>query len=141
MMNRNFAINVVLSLVLLGTSPGFARSLEEGEKEFRTYCASCHGASGTGDGPVAAELTKKPIDLTVFSKNSGGVFPGEKVKKLIDGRTMPRAHGTPEMPIWGLWLSYQATAGGLLQEDRQAIINQVNDRLDSMVIYIKSIQK
>ncbi len=130
-----FAVSV------LGLSPAFSSSLDQGKKEFTTYCASCHGLSGTGDGPVAPELNKKPIDLTAFADKAGGVFSRDKVKKMIDGREMPRAHGTPQMPVWGQWFSYQATAGGLLQEDRQAIIKEVNDRLDSLIIYIESIQK
>lgn len=140
-MNKQFVIAVMSCLSVSAVTPGFAAGLEEGKKEYRTYCAPCHGVSGVGDGPVAAELMKKPIDLTLYAKSAGGVFPEDKVKKLVDGRTMPRAHGTPEMPIWGMWFSFQATAGGLLQEDRQGIIKEVNDRLDSLVIYLKSIQK
>lgn len=140
-MNRTAKVLSVLILAAFGTSPLLAASLKEGQTEFKTYCAPCHGLSGTGDGPVAIELTKKPIDLTLFAKNSGGIFPEGKVKKLVDGRVMPRAHGTPEMPIWGQWFSYQATAGGLLQEERQAIERRVNDRLNSLLLYIKSIQQ
>ena len=140
-MKKLFAVAGVVCLGIASLSPAFSSSLEEGNKEFRTYCAPCHGVSGTGDGPVAMELTNKPIDLTVFAKNSGGVFPEDKVKNLVDGRAMPRAHGTPEMPIWGQWFSYQATAGGLLQVDRKGIEKQVADRLESLVIYLKSIQK
>ncbi|HFC05194.1 MAG TPA: c-type cytochrome [Rhizobiales bacterium] len=140
-MTKYFLTASVLAFIVATSSAGFAASLEQGKKDFTTYCAPCHGVSGRGDGPVAPELMKKPIDLTAFTRKEGGVFPADKVKKLVDGRTMPRAHGTPQMPIWGQWFSYQATAGGLLQEDRKAIKKQVNERLDSLVIYIKSIQK
>lgn len=140
-MSKIATVFAVCCVSAFGATPLLASSLEEGEKEFKTYCAPCHGLTGIGDGPVAPELTKTPIDLTVFSKDAGGVFPENKVKKLVDGRTMPRAHGTPEMPIWGQWFSYQATAGGLLQEERKAIERNVNDRLDSLILYIKSLQK
>lgn len=127
--------------VMATTSTALASDLEKGKTDFTTYCAPCHGVNGKGDGPVATELTKKPIDLTMFARKAGGVFPADFVKKLVDGRTMPRAHGTPEMPIWGQWFSYQATAGGLLQEDRKSIQKEVDERLDNLLLYIKSIQQ
>jgi len=138
---RTIAIITAVYATLFTISPVLASSLEKGKIEFTTYCAPCHGVSGRGDGPVAPELNKKPVDVTIFASKAGGVFPRHKVKKLVDGRTMPRAHGTPQMPIWGQWFSYQATAGGLLQEDRETIKKEVDDRLESLIIYIESIQQ
>lgn len=37
---------------------------QRGKDIFQQQCASCHGASGKGDGPVAAGLAHKPADLT-----------------------------------------------------------------------------
>jgi mono/diheme cytochrome c family protein len=65
------------------------------------YCAACHGREGRGDGPVAPGLVRKPIDLTVLATKNKGVFPFDKVARSIDGRETPRAHGTPDMPVWG----------------------------------------
>jgi len=140
-MARVISIVAAVCASLVTITPALSSSLEHGKKEFMTYCAPCHGASGKGDGPVATELNKVPVDLTAFAGKNNGAFPHDKVKKLVDGRTMPRSHGTPQMPIWGQWFSYQATAGGLLQEDRKAINAEVEDRLESLLIYIKSIQK
>ncbi|MBV8357584.1 MAG: hypothetical protein JO189_06555, partial [Deltaproteobacteria bacterium] len=53
--------------------------------DFRRYCAQCHGMDGTGDGPVAPALKKKPANLTLLSKNNGGVFPEKEVRDFIDG--------------------------------------------------------
>ncbi len=36
----------------------------DGARLFRARCASCHGPSGEGDGPLAAELIPRPRDLT-----------------------------------------------------------------------------
>ena len=36
-----------------------------GKPYYEQYCLSCHGASGHGDGPAAASLSIKPLDLTV----------------------------------------------------------------------------
>ena len=49
--------------------------MASGESEFRHYCSPCHGLRGTGNGPVAQTLKKKPADLTSLAKNDGGVFP------------------------------------------------------------------
>jgi cytochrome c oxidase cbb3-type subunit III len=33
------------------------------QKNFKTYCATCHGADGHGDGPGASALHPKPADF------------------------------------------------------------------------------
>ncbi|MCO6429454.1 MAG: cytochrome c [Deltaproteobacteria bacterium] len=42
-----------------------AADIEKGKARFATLCATCHGASGAGDGPVAAAMPadQKPADL------------------------------------------------------------------------------
>ena len=49
-------------LVSLAATPAWAGS--SGASLFRENCASCHGKSGNGDGPVAAKLDPKPPNLT-----------------------------------------------------------------------------
>ncbi len=44
-------------------SPKRLISLENGENIFRTNCSHCHGTTGQGDGPTAAELEPKPAVL------------------------------------------------------------------------------
>lgn len=131
---------VAAVMVLLPLSAN-AANIADGKEDYMVYCAPCHGVSGLGDGPVSLELTKKPIDLTVIAKNDAGRFDENKIKMIVDGRSMPRAHGTPEMPVWGRWFSFQATAGGLLQEDRKTIEKQVDERLNNLIAYLKTIQK
>ncbi len=110
-----------------------------GQKDFLEYCAPCHGSSGVGDGPVALELATKPANLTLIEKQHGS-FDRNWLKAYIDGRSMPRAHGNSQMPVWGRWFALQATAGGLLQEEQREIEKQVNKRLDDLMAYLKSIQ-
>ena len=140
-MTRATLAMIAASMLVLPALDAGAASLSDGKMDFETYCAPCHGLSGTGDGPVASELTKKPADLTALKKNAGGVFPHDRIKKIVDGRSMPRSHGTPEMPVWGRWFSFQATAGGLLQEDRKGIEKQVDTRLENLMAYLESIQQ
>jgi mono/diheme cytochrome c family protein len=71
-----------------------------GRELFATYCASCHGRNGRGDGPIAGELRHDVPDLTRFAARNRGVFPSARLEQIIDGRGVP-AHGTRDMPVWG----------------------------------------
>ena len=72
-----------------------------GEQLYRRYCASCHGESGRGDGPLAASLAPPPTDLTRLASGSGGKFDEASVMMAIDGRRAVAQHGPREMPVWG----------------------------------------
>lgn len=76
-----------------------AGQAEIGRGLYRRYCASCHGESARGDGPIAAFLKVSPKNLTELEKD--GAFPYEEVIQFIDGRKTARAHGRPDMPVWG----------------------------------------
>jgi len=125
--------------VVAFSAGAMADQMKLGQKDFTEYCAPCHGSIGEGDGPVAVELATKPANLTLIEKRHGK-FDRKWLKAYIDGRSMPRAHGTSQMPVWGRWFALQATAGGLLQEDRITIEKQVNQRIDHLLGYLKSIQ-
>ncbi len=72
-----------------------------GASWFRIYCASCHGVSARGDGPVAGSLRSPPADLTRIAARHEGRFDAAAVASFIDGRERVAAHGPSEMPIWG----------------------------------------
>jgi mono/diheme cytochrome c family protein len=72
-----------------------------GAYSFRTYCASCHGVDGRGEGPLTDSLRFTPPDLTLIAKRNRGEFPMEKVVRIVDGRNPVKGHGGPDMPIWG----------------------------------------
>jgi mono/diheme cytochrome c family protein len=75
-------------------------SLNGGEM-YKTWCASCHGEKGRGDGPTALALKTRPADLTQLSKKNGGNFPTDRVRSYIEGTASVSAHGSREMPVWG----------------------------------------
>src|ERR1700681_402937 len=95
-----------LALVLTTTAMTHAQRItdqalvESGRDLFTTYCASCHGVTGRGNGPAAEELRHRPADLTQFAKHNGGVFNDARIHSIIDGRAV-KAHETLEMPVWG----------------------------------------
>ena len=101
-----------------------------GKDTFDAYCAPCHGRSGTGDGPVAPILRTPPSDLTRLSA-SRGTFPREDVVAFVTGGGRPIvAHGTSDMPIWGLIFR---------SLDPSDI--RVKVRLKNVVDYVESLQQ
>jgi mono/diheme cytochrome c family protein len=113
--------------------------ITSGKLDFRENCAQCHGKDGKGDGPVAPVLKKKPANLTLLSKNNGGVFPEKDVHDFIDGGKVAEGHGTRAMPIWGYAFMYRRAShtgvgGGPLTEA------EVKHKIDRLVDYIKTIQ-
>jgi mono/diheme cytochrome c family protein len=104
----------------------------DGRTVFRTYCASCHGDYGRGNGPVAVFLRRRPADLTQIAKRNKGVFPAARVHQLIDGRQVVKAHGDSQMPVWG-----DAFSKAMVGSDEATI----KARIDAMVAYLASIQE
>jgi nucleotide-binding universal stress UspA family protein/mono/diheme cytochrome c family protein len=102
-----------------------------GAEVFRTYCATCHGTSARGDGPLASSMRRKPANLTEIAKRNGGLFPTDLVFRTIDGQQPVRGHGGPDMPVWGDAFSKSREAGD--KERVKAVI-------DSLVGYLESIQ-
>lgn len=85
---------------LAAAGPAVAQDPEAGEALYRTHCASCHGADGEGNGPMAAVLTLQPTDLTALAAENDGTFPTLDAVRRIDGRDPLVAHGSP-MPVYG----------------------------------------
>jgi mono/diheme cytochrome c family protein len=83
------------------TNPPTSQAVADGAYLFRTYCASCHGTSAQGNGPLADSLRRRPSNLTEIAKRNKGAFPRDLVFRIIDGRRSVRGHGGPDMPVWG----------------------------------------
>jgi mono/diheme cytochrome c family protein len=63
-MKNKMPIGVCLIMVLAGALPAWGQDQAEGRKLYLTYCSSCHGDKGKGDGPAASSLPVKPADHT-----------------------------------------------------------------------------
>jgi mono/diheme cytochrome c family protein len=56
---------LLIAGLLLGlAAPASAQNQTEGKKLYDTYCATCHGDKGKGNGPAAQSLPAKPADHT-----------------------------------------------------------------------------
>jgi mono/diheme cytochrome c family protein len=103
-----------------------------GAELFQRFCASCHGASARGDGPVAPTLATLPPNLTTISRRYGE-FPAGLIRDTIDGRGGVRAHGARGMPVWGY--EFYVEAGGDVNAEKE--MHEVVKRL---VEYLRSLQ-
>ncbi|MGR3515165.1 MAG: c-type cytochrome [Paracoccaceae bacterium] len=93
----------LLLILLLTATSAAAEDIDAGARLFGFHCASCHGTSAQGDGPLREVLTIRPADLTTLSAGNGGTFPLARVLDRVDGTTEVKAHGGP-MPVFGLIL-------------------------------------
>lgn len=119
-------VNYVESIQAPSTGP---KNL--GSQLFQTYCASCHGTTARGNGPLAEQLRHMPPDLTQFTNRNGGMFPSERVYRIIDGRDIP-SHGDREMPVWGD--VFKTMPGG-------SAAGAVKARIEAIVRYLEGIQE
>jgi mono/diheme cytochrome c family protein len=104
-----------------------------GARLYANHCASCHGAQGEGDGPVAAVMKVGVPNLRNLSLRNNGEFPLDAVRAYVDGRNLPAAHGDRYMPIWGNEFGYGDKNG---EADEKVIA----ERMDAIVGYVRSLQ-
>ena len=128
----------ILAILTVGTNPvvsAWQRPKKDvvaarlGHYSFNTYCMSCHGKRGKGDGALASSLQTKPADLTQFSNNNAGEYPFENVRELIDGRQASRERRGSVCPVWGD--AFQTT------DDEE----RVRSRIYELTHYLWSIQE
>lgn len=115
--------------------------LAAGRADFMTYCATCHGRSGIGDGPVAKQLVTNPANLTILQKTNGGTFPKDRVHMTIDGRKIVTGHGSRDMPIWGNWFKFVARVRDPNRVDDETAEIIAALRVQGLIEYLQSIQK
>ncbi|HVB79383.1 MAG TPA: cytochrome c [Candidatus Binataceae bacterium] len=90
-----------LLLLFVTAAAAMADDVALGRQIYLERCASCHGLTGEGDGPVAHTLTTPPANLRRLSERFGNPLPEDQVARFIDGRAEVRAHGPRDMPVWG----------------------------------------
>lgn len=136
-MNRTNLIPLILTFGLVAATGAFSAedALQgmDGELLYRVHCASCHGLDARGDGPMRDVLTVAPADLTRMRQKSGGEFPREQAREIIDGRGEIKGHGSSEMPVWGI--TFQDPGRAESQE------TEVQRRIESLLRYLEAIQE
>ena len=108
----------VLAFSLLLFAVSLPASANDAAKNYATFCASCHGAEGKGDGVAGAALPMKPADFSDPKFWEGK--SDAALKKII--KEGGAANG--KSPLMAPW-------GGVLNDAQ----------IDAMVAYLKTLKK
>jgi mono/diheme cytochrome c family protein len=127
-------VAVVLALGAAARAGAATDADNPGRAVYQRYCGACHGPEGRGDGLAGTFMQPKPTDLTQVAKRSGGQFPFQRLMDVIDGRDTVRAHGDPQMPVWGEIFHDTAT----WDMSRRA---EVRGKILLITDYVRSIQE
>ena len=120
-----FASLAALAALLAPTS-ALAADLEKAKGLYTVNCASCHGDTGKGDGPVAVAVPPPPPrDFTVgdfkYDTDKDGTIGSDADLKAVIAKGAGAYGGNMMMAAW---------AGLLSDED-----------IDSIVAYIRTLKK
>lgn len=90
-----------------------AETLNQGQKLFNRYCASCHGYDGGGKGPAARNLEARDFRAAHFLYKS---TPGDELPTDGDlANTIKQGKADKGMPAWG----------GLRDDDVRAVVSYI----------------
>jgi len=107
----------------------------DGAKFYTANCASCHGASGRGDGPLAPGLDTKPEDLTLLARANGGVFPRARALSYIYGDP-EQGHLARVMPEFGATMAHDT-----VPVEVDGVLTPTPRALAGLLAYLESIQR
>ena len=123
------ALAAIVTTAQAGEPAGVA-----GRELYASYCASCHGTDGRGDGPEAVRRGLRTPDLTRLHERYGSPLPRDRIASFIDGRVDVEAHGPRDMPVWGERWAERIPEPGVSDEI-------VRGKIVVLVEYLKSIQR
>ena len=85
-------------------APTAVPDLQRGAALYAQQCASCHGASGHGDGPFAARLEPPPTDLTDHERAAQRTpfALHQIISNGVEGTAMASFAALPEADRWAL---------------------------------------
>lgn len=109
---------------------------DDGAMLFADNCTSCHGISARGDGPLAADLSTSPADLTTITRRNGGTFPRAYVLSTIDGYSKGTSPGRV-MPEFGDLM----VGAELIPVDIDGTLTPTPRPLAAVLAYLESIQQ
>jgi len=110
----------VLQVYPVPLSPSKAPDLGRGSALYQANCASCHGAQGHGDGPLAAQLNPPPIALSGHDRaKERSIFSLQQIiSHGVAGTSMPSFAQLSEDDRWAI--AFFASTLSYSDADRQA---------------------
>lgn len=129
---------LVLGLLSIGPLAATAAAAQDrpagadrsGAALYGAFCASCHGETGRGDGPVADLAPVRPPDLTMLSRSRGGVYPRREVREVLEGTRAQRTHAGG-MPNWR----------DVIARTEGNDPRRINARLEAIVDHVETLQR
>ena len=110
--------------------------LQLGASLYAEHCASCHGVSGDGNGPLAAGMDPPPIDFRDPARYAQRTLYGlyNTITQGVEGTTMPSYHELSEQQRWALafYVGSLAAETTAQQADVEALLadERLQDLLD-----------
>ena len=135
---RAVAISIGSALalsVLVACAPASMPEPEEGAAFYAANCTACHGRDGRGTGPLSADLSPKPTDLTLLARGNGGEFPTARALSYIYGDP-EGGHLARVMPQFG-----GAMADDLVPLEVDGVLTPTPRALAAVLAYLESIQR
>ena len=105
-----------------------------GAEDFADYCSGCHGVTGKGDGPMAANLGKRPADLTRLAGAKGKIAMAPVMSKIYGSTNV---HEGDLMPEFGSLLESDKP---VLYDSGDGILTPTPLRLVQVAEYIQTLQ-
>jgi high-affinity iron transporter len=96
--------NHLLAVYPVPSSPSAPPRVAAAAAVYQTQCASCHGATGTGDGPAGLRLDPRPVAFTdkERARERSAFALYQAVSQGIEGTAMPSFSSVPEADRWAL---------------------------------------
>ncbi len=114
-----------------------APDLAAGKEAFAANCTRCHGETGTGNGPDAAQMDPKPRNIAEgvfkFRTTASGTVPTDQdlfntITNGLPGSRMPEFQRLPEETRWQLVYFVKSLAPVFLEENsKPEVVNFGND--------------
>ncbi|MCP4004768.1 MAG: cytochrome c [bacterium] len=112
---RTLALSAMAALLLASAGAASADAeLDKGKQVYATFCATCHGPEGDGQGMVGKTLQPPPRDFTTGDFKYGG--SDKEIFDLISNGAASKG-GSPLMAPWG---------GVIPEADRHALVKVIN---------------
>ena len=96
--------NHLLAVYPMPSSPSAPPQVAAAAAIYQAQCASCHGATGIGDGPAGLRLEPRPVAFTdkERARERSAFALYQVVSQGIEGTAMPSFASIPEAERWAL---------------------------------------
>ena len=95
---------LVIAAYPIPVAPKAVPDLARGAALYAQQCAACHGATGAGDGPLAANLDPRPIAFTDRERAASRSLMAlhQVISQGVEGTSMPAFGALPDEDRWAL---------------------------------------